>query len=137
MSTTLWIILAVAVFIIFGFFRSKAKFRRIVEDFEADLHPTMLNEFSQSGKGEIERELYADGSSELKVQFSRTNIPDGASVELLINGTKTGDFEVFGGRVYKKVDTLSGQSVPNVRSGDKAEIQYNGTVILSGTFYPD
>lgn len=137
MNSTIWIIIAVAVFIIFGFLKSKSKIRRIVEDFEADLYPTMLNEFSQSGKGEIERELYEDGSSELKVQFSRTNIPDGDSVSLLINGTKTGDFEVSGGRVYKKINSQSGQNVPQIKAGDTANIEYNGTIILTGTFQLD
>ena len=137
MSTTLWIIIIAAVFLMFGIMKSKAKFRRIVEDFEADLRPTLLNEYSQTGKGEVERELYADGTSELKLQFSRTNIPDGANVSLLINGTKTGDFQVSKGRVYKKINTQSGQTVPPVKAGDTAEVEYEGTVILSGTFYLD
>ena len=137
MSTTVWIIIIAVVFIMFGMLKSKAKFRRVVEDFEADLRPTLINDFSQTGKGEIERELYEDGSSELKVQFSRTNIPDGDSVQLLINGSKTGDFQVSKGRVYQKVNTQSGQTVPSIKAGDTAEIEYNGTVILSGTFYLD
>jgi len=136
-STTTWIIIILAFFLFFGFLKSKAKFRRIVEDFEADLFPTNLNDFARAGKGEVERELYADGSSELKLQFSRTNLPEGATVSLIINGTKTGDFEVSKGRVYKKINTQSGQTVPNVKEGDMAEVEYNGTVILSGSFYPD
>ena len=137
MSTTVWIILIVAVFLIYGFLKSKAKFRRIVEDFEADLLPTNLNDFARTGKGEVERELYADGSSELKLQFSRTNLPEGATVSLLINGTKSGDFQVSKGRVYEKVNTQSGQTVPSVKAGDTAEVEYNGTIILSGSFYLD
>ncbi len=137
MSTAKWIILIVGAFLLFGLLRSKAKFRRVVEDFEADLLPTNLNDFARAGKGEIEREVYADGSSELKVQFSRTNLPEGATVSLLINGIKTGDFQVSKGRVYKKVNTQPGQAAPFVKAGDTAEIEYNGTVILSGTFYLD
>lgn len=137
MSTTIWIILIFIVFIVFGFLKSKTKFRRIVEDFEADLFPTNLNDFARAGKGEVERELYADGNSELKLQFNRTNLPEGATVSLIINGTKTGDFEVSKGRVYKKINTQSGQTVPNVKEGDMAEVEHDGTVILSGTFYLD
>jgi len=137
MSTTVWFILIVAVFIIFGLLKSKAKFKRIVEDFEAKLTPTNSDDYSRSGRGEVERELFADGSAELKVQFSRTNLPEGATVSLLINGTKSGDFQVSKGRVYEKVNTQSGQTVPSVKSGDTAEIEYNGTVILSGSFYLD
>lgn len=53
MSTTTWVILIVAVFFLFGFLKSKAKFRKIVEDFEADLLPTNLNEYSRTGSGEV------------------------------------------------------------------------------------
>lgn len=137
MSTTTWVILLVAVFFLFGFLKSKAKFRKIVEDFEADLLLTNLNEYSRTGSGEVERDLYAHGSSELKLQFSRTNLPEGANVYLLISGIKTGDFVVSGGRVYKKVNTVSGETVQSLKAGDIAEIEYEGTVILSGTFYPD
>lgn len=56
---------------------------------------------------------------------------------LLINGIKTGDFVFSGGRVYKKVNTVSGETVQSLKAGDIAEIEYEGTVILSGTFYPD
>ncbi len=94
--------------IIFGLLKSKANFRHIVEDFEADLNPIKLNEFAQSRKGEVERELYADGSAELNLQFSRNNLPDWSTVALLINGTITGDFQVSEGRVYEKVNTQSG-----------------------------
>jgi len=93
-----------------------------------------LNDFARSGRGEVERELYADGNAELKLQFSRTNLPEGAIVSLLINGRKTGDFQVSKGRVYKKINTQSGQTGPSVKAGDTAEVIYNGTAILSGTF---
>jgi len=121
-------------YIIFGLLKSKVKFRSVIEDFEAELGPTNLNDFARSGRGEVERELYADGNAELKLQFSRKNLPEGAIVSLLINGTKTGDFQVSKGRVYKKINTQSGQTVPSVKAGDTAEVIYNGTAILSGTF---
>ena len=67
-----------------------------------------MNDFSRSGIGEVERELYVDGSAELNLQFSRNNLPDWSTVALLINGTITGDFQVSEGRVYEKVKTQSG-----------------------------
>ena len=71
MSDNLILIIAVAVFIIvfFAVIKSKIKFRRVLEDFEAELYPTNANEFSQAGRGEVERELYGDGSAELKLRF--------------------------------------------------------------------
>lgn len=111
--------------------------RRITEDFEAKLAPTNANEFSRSGRGEVERELYADGNAELKLAFSGTNIPDGSTIKLLINRNFVKDYQVNRGKVYEKINTKSGITVPSVKAGDKVEIIYNDTVILSGDFYLD
>lgn len=111
--------------------------KRIKEDFEAKLIPTNENEFAKSGRGEVERELYSDGNAELKLQFSGTNIPDGSSVNLHINGNIVKDYKVNKGRVYEKINTKSGATVPTVKAGDEAEVIYNGQTVLSGTFYPD
>lgn len=111
--------------------------RRITEDFEAKLAPTNANEFSRSGRGEVERELYSDGNAELKLQFSGTNIPEGSSVKLLINGDYVKDFLVNKGRVYEKINSKTGVTVPIVKAGDIVEVIFNEEVILSGTFYLD
>ena len=139
MSDNLILIIAVAVFIIvfFAVIKSKIKFRRVLEDFEAELYPTNANEFSQAGRGEVERELYGDGSAELKLRFRGTNLPEGSTVTLVINGTKIDDFQVSEGRVYEKIETRSGRTVPSVKSGDSVEVIFEGTVVLSGTFYRD
>lgn len=139
MSDNLILIISVIVFIfiILAFFRSKIKVRSIVDDFEADLNPTNLNEYAQSGRGEVERELFSDGNAELKLRFSGTNLPEGCTVTLVINGSKIGDFQVFEGRVNEKIETRSGRTVPSVKAGDTVEVLYGSTAVLSGTFYHD
>ncbi|MGI9533895.1 MAG: hypothetical protein ACR2NW_02995 [Thermodesulfobacteriota bacterium] len=139
MSDNLILILAIVVFIFifFAVIKSKIKVRSILEDYEADLNPTNLNEFSQSGRGEVERELYGDGSAALKLRFSGTNLPEGSMVTLVVNSSKAGEFQVSEGRVYEKIETRSGKTVPSVKAGDTVEVLYDGTVVLSGTFYVD
>ncbi len=130
-----WIIIAVVAIAIISFMFKETK--RITEDFEAKLAPTNANEFARAGRGEVERELYSDGNAELKLAFSRTNIPDGSMVKLLINGDFVKDYQVNDGRVYEKINTKSGMNVPSVKVGDKAEVIYNDTPVLYGEFYLD
>jgi len=139
MSDNLILIISVVVFIIIfiSVFKSKIKIKRIVEDFEAKLKPTNINQFAQSGHGEVERELYGDGNAALKFYFSGTNLPEGSTVSLLINGFKIGDFLVSEGRVYEKIETKSGLTVPSVKTGDNVEVTYDESPVLSGTFYQD
>ena len=139
MSDNLILIRSIAVFIIIfiSIIKSKMKFRGIVEDFEADLDPTNLNEYSKSGRGEVERELYSDGNASLKLRFSGTLLPEGSMVTLVINGYKIDEFQVFEGRVYQKIETSSGRTIPSVKAGDSVEVIFDDTAILTGTFYQD
>ena len=133
----IFIISVLIIIIVLAIFKSKIRVRNIVEDFEATLKPTHLNEYSQAGRGKIERELYGDGNAGLKIKFSGTVLPEGSTVSLIINRTKIGDFQVFEGRVYEKIETRSGLTVPSVKAGDEVEILYDGTTVLSGTFQVD
>ena len=139
MSDNLILIISIVIFIIIflSVIKSKIKVRRVLEDFEAELNPTNFNEFSHAGRGEVERELFGDGSAELKLRFRGTNLPEGSMVTLVINGSKIDDFQVSEGRVYEKIGTKSGQTVPSVKEGDTAEVIFEGTAVLSGTFYSD
>ena len=113
------------------------KGRRIVEDYEAKLGPTNANEYAKLGRGEVERELFGDGNIELEIKFNGTNIPDGSLVTLIINGSRIEDFKVRRGSVYEKINSKSGATIPPVKAGDTAEIMFDGTSILAGTFYLD
>lgn len=137
MSVYIWIIIGFLIIIFLGLSKSKYKLRSVVEDFEAKLESTGANEFSQFGRGEVERELYGDGSAELKIQFSSSNLPDGSIVSLMIDGVHAGDFEVSNGRDYQRIDSQSGRTVPSVKTGDTADVIYDDITILSGIFYPD
>ena len=133
----IFIISVLIIIIVLAIFKSKFRVRSIVEDFEATLKPTHLDDFSQSGRGKVERELYGDGNAELKIKFSGTVLPEGSTVSLIINSTKISDFQVFEGRVYEKIETRSGVTVPSVKAGDEVQIMYEGTAVLSGTFQID
>ena len=139
MSDNLILIISIAVFIVvfIAVLRSKVKFRGIIEDFEAELDPTNLNDYARSGRGEVERELYSDGNAALKLRFSGTLLPEGSTVSLVINGYKIDDFQVFEGRVYEKIETSSGRTIPSVKTGDRVEVLFENTAILAGTFYQD
>ena len=132
---TTGIIVAVSIMIIIWLMARVS--RKIVEDYEAKLGPTNANDFARTGRGEVERELFSDGDAELELKFNGTNIPDGSLVTLLINGSKVEDFEVRRGAVYEKINSKSGATVPPINAGDTAEIVFDGTPILAGTFYLD
>ena len=130
----IFIISVLIIIIILAIFKSKFRVRNIIEDYEATLKPTHLDDYSQSGRGKVERKLYVDGNAELKINFSGTLLPEGSTVSLTINRTKIGDFQVFEGRVYEKIETRSGFTVPSVKAGDEVQIMYEGTAVLTGTF---
>ena len=132
---TIGIIIALIVISIIALMAKGGK--KIIEGYEAKLSPTNANDFAISGGGEVERELYGDGNAELKLQFTGTKIPDGSIVSLIINGSKVGDFQVSRGAVYEKIKTQTGATVHSVKAGDTVEVVFDGTSVLSGTFYLD
>lgn len=88
--------------------------------------------------GEIDYEVLADGNVRVKVGL-RGARTDGASgrATVLVNGEPVAEVEVERGRGFLRLDTSRGDSVPRVELGNRAEVQYGGTVVGEGEFRRD
>lgn len=108
--------------------------RRIIEDYEAKLKPASGR---RSGRGKIEWERYGDGSEEFYARFRKVALPDGASVEIKLDGAVLGYATVSNGIGRLKFESAKGDHVPKAAAGQLAEIVHDGMVVLEGVFRPD
>lgn len=111
--------------------------RRVVEEYEADLYKVPKPRFFRTEMGELERKTYADGEQNLDIRFRGVEVPDGESVAVVISGRSVCEIEVRSGRGRRELSSNNGDSVPTVQAGEVAEIQYAGQTLLRGTFLPD
>jgi hypothetical protein len=115
-------------------------FPREIEEFEADLYttddvPKLLAPFFRSKGGEIEVSTYDDGDRQMEVEIDKLNVPSGATVSAIVDGTIVCKLQVNRGRLVLR--SSRGDTVPAVGNGSVAEIRYNGEVVLQGTFRRD
>ncbi len=111
--------------------------RRVLEEFEADLYKVPMPRFFRVEKGELERKKYADGEERLEIAFRGADAPDGAHVSVYIDGAPVCQIEVRRGRGRGQLSTMAGEAVPEVKAGQVAEVRYQERVLLRGTFQPD
>jgi hypothetical protein len=114
-----------------------ARFRRIVEDYEARLAapgPTADHD-PASGKGEHER--FADGEIQFEVRGRGLHLADGTELEIRLNGEVVARTAVTRGRASLRLSTVAGDTIPTVRSGDRLELAHREVVLLAGRFDPD
>ena len=122
-----------------------AEWRREVEEYEANLYrvqePTLLSSllslFLGTKSGEIETKKYDDGGKQIEIEVHGVNVPDGSAVSAVIDGVTVHEFRVDRGHARLFLSTAQGNTVPEVRNGSVAEIQFSGEVLLQGTFRPD
>lgn len=112
-------------------------FRRIVEEFEADLVKVPEPRFLRVEKGELERKKYSDGEEKLEIRFHGVKGPEGGMARVLIEGESVCNVRLTGGRGRKELSTSNGDEVPQVSKGSVAEIEVQGDVVLRGVFKPD
>ena len=108
--------------------------RRIVEDYEAKLRPPAGR---RSGKGKVEWERYGDGSEEFHARFRKLDLPDGASVEVRLDGVVVGYANISDGAGRLRFESTRSDEVPKAVEGQLAEVVRDGDVLLEGVFEPD
>jgi hypothetical protein len=121
--------------------------RREIEEYEADLYqvqnqePSFLNKllslFLSAKGGEIEIKKYDDGEKVMEVELQGVQVPDGAAVSAVVDGTAVCQVQVNRGYGRSLLSTARGETVPEVHSGSVAEIHYQEQALLEGTFKPD
>jgi len=111
--------------------------RRVVEEFEADLFKVPMPRFFRVEKGELERKTYADGEERLEIRFGGIDVPDGSSVTMVIEGRTVCEIETSRGRGRLELSSQRGHDVPAVGPGDIVEIQFQGQPLLRGKFKRD
>lgn len=113
-------------------------FRRIVEDYEAQLTPTVDagSAFAQA-RGKSEHERFADGEIEFDVRLRDIELPDGASLAIRVNGLGIASIPTQGGRATVRMNHTGGHAIPPVTDGTRIEIMYGDRVVLTGTYAPD
>lgn len=120
--------------------------KRKLEEYEANLfsarQPASFLErlqrlFEAAETGEIEWKRYDDGSTVLEVKFLRLKVPDGAAVEVWVEGQRVGQAPARGGYGREVFTAGPGEALPAVGNGSPAELRYQGQVLARGTFRPD
>lgn len=111
--------------------------RRIIEEYEADLYRVPTPKLFRRAMGELERKTFADGEELLEIGFHGIDVPDGSRVSVVIDGASVCNVEVERGRARLDLSSEDGHAVPAVGNGDVVEIQFEGQALLRGTFRPD
>ena len=111
--------------------------RKVVEEYEADLFPVSMSELSGDKKGKLERKTYGDGEERLKIRLRKVDLDDGATVKVVIDGDAVCDIEVADGKGRAELSSKEGTTVPDVHEGSLVEVQYQYRPLLRGTFEPD
>ncbi|MBN1978160.1 MAG: hypothetical protein JW918_12255 [Anaerolineae bacterium] len=123
-----------------------ATWRREIEEYEADLYrvqePTsflnkLLSLFLSSKSGEMEMKRYDDGEKVIEVELHGFQVPDGAVVSAVVDGTAICQIQVNRGHGRSLLSTARGETVTDVRNGSAAEIHYQEQILAKGTFKPD
>ena len=113
------------------------KWRRVLEEYEADLYKVPTPRFFRVERGELEIKRYEDGEARLEIVFFGVRVADGSTVAVVIDGQFVCDVVVKRRRGRLELSTAKGEPVPRVRNGSVGEIQYNGEPLLRGVFEPD
>ena len=112
-------------------------FRRRRYEFEADLYKVPTPWLFRREMGELERTSYEDGEERLKISFRGVEAPDGASVEVMIDGARVAEVSVERGRGRRILSSTEGAAVPEVKAGQQVEIHFQGRPVLARVFKPD
>ncbi|MCC6847091.1 MAG: hypothetical protein IT294_01220 [Deltaproteobacteria bacterium] len=83
--------------------------------------------------GKAERKRYGTGEERLKLRASGVAAPDGAHVDVRLDGDLIARAEFHGGRVALVLES-PGVHVPAVRAGQVLALALADTIVLSGTF---
>jgi hypothetical protein len=112
------------------------RIRNVVQEYEVRLEPLPAGPNSKArGKGEWK--VYSDGTRQCKVSLSRLNLPNGAALELAVDGRRIAQLTVQGGMARFRRETEKGEGVPRVELDQVLQVMSSGQVILEGRFYEE
>lgn len=111
--------------------------RRMLDEYEADLYDVPPPRFFRVERGEVEIKRYEDGEIRLEVAFFGLKLADGETVHLVIDGQPVCSLEIHRGRGRAELSASAGASLPVVQGGAVAEIQHQGVARLRGVFHRD
>jgi hypothetical protein len=119
--------------------------RREIEEYEADLYkvqePSFLSRplglFMQSKHGELEMKVYDDGEREMKFKLHGLNVPDGATISIVVDENTAFEVRVERGQVRMFFSSARGDSISVVRNGSVVQIRHGGETLPEGRFRPD
>jgi hypothetical protein len=112
-------------------------FRRRNYELEADLYKVPTPWLLRREMGELERTSYVDGEERLKISFRGIDAPDGATVEVVIDGATVAELTLERGRARRILSSNDGDTLPEVKAGQEAEIRLLGRAVLAGVFKVD
>lgn len=88
--------------------------------------------------GEVDIERSADGAAKMVIALKGARLPEGTRrVSVVINQTPFVDLDVRAGTGFLRLDTASGNDIPEVQAEDTAEIRAGDVTVCSGTFHRD
>ena len=108
----------------------------VEEELQAKLTAVRPKGVHARPRGKIERRRYRDGVERLKAMFRNLRLPDGCSVEVLVDGELLARIPVMHGHGRLEISSQCGQVVPFVKAGAVAEVRYHGRPVVRGTFAP-
>ena len=106
----------------------------VEEEFQAKLTAVRPKGIHARPRGKIERKRYRGGAERLMAMFRNLRLPDGCSVEVLVDGELLVRMPVMNGHGRVEISSECGQVVPSVKAGAVAEIRYHGKPVVRGTF---
>lgn len=114
------------------------RIRSVVEEYEVMLRPpTAEVPGLDSARGKAEWKVYADGSRQCKVSIHNLKLPEGAQLQLTINGRIIATVIVERGSARFRRETEKGELVPHVRASEVLQVLLEETAILEGSFYAE
>ena len=111
--------------------------RRIVEDYEAKLAPPTDDPAVSTARGKAEWERFANGDHEFDVRVRGIALPDGASLDVLLDDRLVGHLALVRGRGRLTLSSRDGAAVPAARTGQTLRVVHRAVTVLVGTFVPD
>ena len=114
-----------------------ARFRRILEDYEARLAPLNTGPGRHPAGGKAEHERFEDGEVQFEVGGRGLEIADGGELEIRVNSELVARAVVRSGRISLRLSDRAGHAIPTVRAGDRIEVAHRSVVLLVGIFHPD
>ena len=106
----------------------------VEEEIQARLTAVRPKGVHSRPRGKIERQRFRDGAERLRAKFRNLRLPDGCSVEILVDGQLLARIPVMHGHSRVEISTECGQVVPSVKAGAVVEVRYHGRPVVRGTF---